>query len=64
MLFRSKMFEETKGRPIYLVRDMLNLGDSELSMDSYPRWRGYARLEKQRNRDEDLFSDSEDVKIA
>lgn len=62
--YLAKIFEESKGRPIYLVRDLLNMGDSELSMDGYPRWRGYACLEKQRNRGEDLFSNLEDVKVA
>ena len=62
--YLAKMFEEIKGRPIYIVRDYLNISDPELPMDGYPRWRGYARLDKQGNRNEAPFSDSEEIKTA
>jgi polyisoprenyl-phosphate glycosyltransferase len=62
--YLAKMFEESKGRPIYLVGESLNLNNAELTLDGYPRLRGYAHLEMRNNRSEGLRPISEDARAA
>jgi hypothetical protein len=58
------MFEEVKGRPIYLIKDALNMSDSRFFMEGFPRWRGSAYLEKQAHAGEDSILHPEEVKAA
>ncbi len=41
--YLAKIFEESKGRPIYLIKETRNLDASRANLNAFPRWRGYGQ---------------------